>query len=55
LFAILFYFWNNIKDTKMNLDQVMTELEKFGSEQTKKVLTRHGAQEPFFGVKVARC
>ena len=30
----------------------MTELEAQGSEQTKKVLTRHGAREPFFGVKV---
>jgi 3-methyladenine DNA glycosylase AlkD len=36
----------------MNIDEVMSELEKNGSEQTKKVLSRHGAREPFFGVKV---
>lgn len=30
----------------------MLELEKNGSEQTKKVLSKHGAKEPFFGVKV---
>jgi 3-methyladenine DNA glycosylase AlkD len=37
----------------MTRDEVMKELEKFGGEQTKKVLVRHGAREPFFGVKVA--
>jgi 3-methyladenine DNA glycosylase AlkD len=31
----------------------MLELESYGNEQTKKVLVRHGAREPFFGVKVA--
>lgn len=36
----------------MNLEQVMKELEKMGSEQTKKVLGKHGAKEPFFGVKI---
>jgi 3-methyladenine DNA glycosylase AlkD len=35
----------------MNLNEVMIELEKNGSEQTKKVLSKHGAKEPFFGVK----
>lgn len=30
----------------------MVELQKYGSEQTKKVLLKHGAREPFFGVKV---
>ena len=37
----------------MTLDEVMVTLEKLGSEQSKKVLTRHGAREPFFGVKIA--
>lgn len=37
----------------MTLQEVMDFLESKGSEQTKKVLTRHGAKEPFFGVKVA--
>ena len=31
----------------------MRELEALGSEQTVKVLKRHGARDPFFGVKVA--
>lgn len=35
----------------MNINEVMAELEKNGSEQTKKILVRHGAKEPFFGVK----
>lgn len=37
----------------MTLKEVMTELKAFGNENTKKTLLRHGAQEPFFGVKVA--
>lgn len=37
----------------MTFNEIMTELEKFGDEQTKKTLMRHGAKEPFFGVKVA--
>ncbi|MDX1943029.1 MAG: DNA alkylation repair protein [Saprospiraceae bacterium] len=36
----------------MTLNQVMSQLEQMGSEQTKKTFTRHGAREPFFGVKV---
>jgi len=36
----------------MTLQEVMAELKSQGSEQTKKVLVRHGAHEPFFGVKV---
>lgn len=31
---------------------VMTTLESLGSEQTRKVLRRHGAVDPLFGVKV---
>ena len=30
----------------------MAELEAKGTAQTKKVLLRHGAKEPFFGVKI---
>jgi hypothetical protein len=37
----------------MNLDQVMSTLASKGSEATKKLLVKHGAKEPFFGVKVA--
>ena len=36
----------------MNLQEVMKELESFGNTQTKKVLMKHGAKEPFYGVKV---
>ena len=36
----------------MTLNEVMSELESMGSEQTKKILMRHGAREPLFGVKV---
>jgi 3-methyladenine DNA glycosylase AlkD len=36
----------------MTLDELMTSLAELGSEQTKKTLIRHGAQEPFYGVKV---
>lgn len=36
----------------MTLDEVMTMLKELGSEQTKNTLIRHGADEPFFGVKV---
>lgn len=36
----------------MTLDDVMADLQAHGSEQTKKTLMRHGAREPFFGVKV---
>ena len=34
------------------LDEVMSALEAKGSEQTRKTLRRHGAVDPFFGVKV---
>ncbi len=37
----------------MDLNEVMSWLEARGSEQTKKTLMKHGAREPFFGVKVA--
>lgn len=36
----------------MTLDQVMKELAAKGSESVKKLLVKHGAKEPFFGVKV---
>lgn len=37
----------------MSFDEIMQFLEEKGSDQSKKVLSRHGAREPFFGVKVA--
>ncbi|HYK74739.1 MAG TPA: DNA alkylation repair protein, partial [Pseudoneobacillus sp.] len=36
----------------MKLEEIMKQLEEWGSEQTKNTFMRHGAKEPFFGVKV---
>src|SRR4051794_17019953 len=35
-----------------NVDSIMEELQSLGSESIKRVLLKHGAREPFFGVKV---
>lgn len=37
----------------MTLDEVMSALAAKGSDATKKLLVKHGAKEPFFGVKIA--
>lgn len=36
----------------MTYEEVMQELERLGTEQTKMTFIRHGAMEPFFGVRV---
>lgn len=36
----------------MTLQQVMTQLEGYGNPSTKNTFLKHGAKEPFFGVKV---
>lgn len=36
----------------MELNEVMQQLQQFGKESIKKVLVKHGAREPFYGVKV---
>jgi 3-methyladenine DNA glycosylase AlkD len=36
----------------MTADEVVKELRSLGSETIKKVLLKHGAKEPFFGVKI---
>lgn len=36
----------------MTLAQVMSELKAKGSEATKRIFAKHGAKEPYFGVKV---
>lgn len=36
----------------MTADEVLAKLASYGSEQTKKTFLRHGAREPFFGVKI---
>jgi 3-methyladenine DNA glycosylase AlkD len=37
----------------MNAKEIMSQLKDFGDERTKSTLLKHGAREPFFGVKVA--
>jgi 3-methyladenine DNA glycosylase AlkD len=37
----------------MNTLQVLAKLEALGSESTRKIHEKHGARQPFFGVKVA--
>ncbi len=37
----------------MTTEDILKQLEAFGNESTKNTLKKHGAQEPFFGVKVA--
>lgn len=36
----------------MTATEVLAQLQKFGSAQTKKTFLRHGAKEPFYGVKI---
>lgn len=37
----------------MTVELILEDLKTLGSEQTKKIFQRHGAREPFFGVKVS--
>jgi 3-methyladenine DNA glycosylase AlkD len=37
----------------MTTNEIVAELKSMGSEATKKVLVKHGAKEPFYGVKIA--
>ena len=37
----------------MTANEILEELSQYGSEQSKKILKRHGAREPFYGVKIA--
>ncbi|MDH4473932.1 MAG: DNA alkylation repair protein [Fluviicola sp.] len=36
----------------MTVEEVMTQLESYGSPSIKNILLKHGVKEPFFGVKV---
>lgn len=36
----------------MTTKEILSELKKYGTEQTKKTYIKHGAKEPLFGVKV---
>lgn len=37
----------------VTLEEVLSQLESWGNPKTKEILKKHGAREPFFGVKVA--
>lgn len=37
----------------MNSKEILKELSKLGNPNSKKILIKHGAKEPFYGVKVA--
>lgn len=37
----------------MTAKEILNQLEAYGDERTKTTLMKHGAQEPFFGVKIA--
>ena len=37
---------------RLSLDEVMRTLKQAGTAQTKKTFMRHGAKEPYFGVKI---
>ena len=37
----------------MTVKEILLQLQEFGDENTKNTLLKHGAKEPFFGVKVA--
>jgi len=39
--------------TIMTAKEILNQLEAYGDERTKNTLMKHGAKEPFFGVKVA--
>ncbi len=37
----------------MTVNEILSQLSELGNDDTKKILIKHGAKEPFFGVKVA--
>jgi hypothetical protein len=37
----------------MNAKQILAELKPLGSDSYKKVMSRYGVKEPFFGVKIS--
>jgi 3-methyladenine DNA glycosylase AlkD len=49
LSGFLSFLWNE----RMTAQEVIAELKALGNPSIKKVLARHGAREPFFGVSVA--
>jgi len=52
-FFLLNLYSNTFKPyLKMDLSEVLKELESYGDERTKNTFLKHGAKEPFYGVKV---
>ena len=49
---IFIYKTMSTKKIFMTTKEILSELKEYGNEQTKSTLMRHGAKEPFFGVKV---
>jgi 3-methyladenine DNA glycosylase AlkD len=43
---------NKSKGPHMNAQAILDELKSLGDERNKRVLLKHGAREPFFGVKI---
>jgi 3-methyladenine DNA glycosylase AlkD len=41
-----------LKTCTMTVTEIMAELQAKGSESIKKILSKHGVKEPFFGVKI---
>jgi 3-methyladenine DNA glycosylase AlkD len=46
------FIFEFIIQKKMKTAEIVKELKSLGSESIKKVLVKHGAKEPFYGVKV---
>src|SRR3954453_8959561 len=40
------------RESTMSVQEIIDELKSLGNEATKRTLEKHGAREPFFGVKV---
>lgn len=37
----------------MTVTEIMAQLEKLGTDSTRRILMNHGARDPVFGVKIA--
>jgi len=44
--------FQSFNPNRMTANEILQQLEDFGDERTKNTLMKHGAKEPFFGVKV---
>ena len=46
------YYIRSQKKTLMTVTKILAELKTYSSESVKKIFLKHGAKEPFYGVKV---